>query len=131
MAIVRPSIGGVTFISLSGIPETSAETIMEVTRKGQDGSIFVKDGSKTKAFATTTMVDVLSGNTLASVELSYKALVGTIVTVKTQNNQNYSNILVLDVVVDSIRDITTASGGVVNSPTILARATWQLQAMDV
>lgn len=130
MAVIRPTIGTETFITLRGPVVPLAERVETLKRKGLSGSDFRRVGKGALPFTVETMVDVSSTAGAKTKMLAYAALCGTLVTVKDDLGNQWTNVMVLNVRATEHSRTGTAVGGVNTTPAAIVRATWEMQATE-
>ena len=115
------SIGGNSVISLRGqIDSGEGERLENITRAHVDGVAFRKVGKRGAPFAMTSLVDCASASAAKSTFGTYKALEGTLTTVVDDAGNSWSNVAVLNVRRNSIRQVYTPVGGVAGGGWLLS-----------
>jgi len=128
MAIVRPAIGGQTFISMSGGLDPAGELLDITHRQGVDGVSVGKLGKDGLTTTHETLRDLPSAASVKTTMDTYKGLIGTLVTVKDELDNDRSNYLVVSVRQIRAFKVVGGSGGIEATPTHMLRAEWQLRA---
>lgn len=125
MPIVYDQIGAEVFLTLEGsMPQPQATELEEITRPGVRGRAFRQQEQRGAIWRVRTVVDLLGSAAAVSKVSDYKAMVGTVVTVK-YRGENFATYMVIDVMADDIRVVTTPVGGVTGG-THLVEASWVL-----
>jgi len=130
--MASPSIGGNNMLDLTGavVPATG-QTVEDITRAGVDGTAYRQIGKRGPPFTMTSLVDVQTTAAAATLDGTYKALQGTLVTVVDCVGNSWSNVAVLDVSPIRIQAVTCATAGKSGAnPGCLVSATWTLQCTN-
>ena len=128
MALTRAQIGSYTFIKLEGSVVGFTEAMEDITRPGVDGVAIRYQGQRAPEFEMISEADVSSKSGVATLMALYRALVGTLVTVKDDLGNSHTYIAVKGVQQEFEVPITSASGGINSNPAALLRCRWRLQS---
>lgn len=107
-----PSIGGQSFISISGRPDLLGQKVEEITRPNVDRHAWRTTGLRAEPTSHTCQVDVVDLNTAAALVVTMKALEATLVTVVFDDGQTHDNVLIQNVKHVSTQAGLAAAGGV-------------------
>ncbi len=120
------SIGGNTFIRLSGPLDPQGITVQEITRPGADGNAYRKMGSRGEVTTLDGLTDCLGFNAANSLVVSCKALQGTTTTI-VRDGLSYSNMFVLKVIPGRPYAVLSPVGGTCGG-NVLQPIQFQVQA---
>lgn len=123
--MATPQIGSFSFITMRGArPLAPALRVEEITRDNADGHAFRDIGSRADRVEVVTLVD---NSAPATLEVNYRALMGTLVTVAMPEGLSITNVMVHDVRVEGVFKTLTPVGGIA-AGTWVVQAVWSLQA---
>lgn len=125
MAHTWDKIGSLEFIELQGDLSEPGIEVEEITRPWVDGVAFRRMGTRGRPMQLRGLVDVANAAAADALLDTYKALQGTLVTIrmKTVNRANY---IVLNVEILGRRKVSTVSGGT-TSGVWLVESGWTVQ----
>lgn len=124
------SIGGSSFITLRGSINPTGTDVIEITRPGVDGHAFMDMGKHAGKSQMQSIADVSNASGAKAAILAYKALKGTLITVTDDTGQQYTNVLVQEVIATNPKNVKTPVGGLVGGSYLLS-ANWVLQHTNV
>jgi len=120
------SIGGNTVLFLKGVVAPKGESLEEVTRPGVSGHSFSKMGERSSVITVETLIDLTSASARNTMITTYRALVGTAVTVVDDFSKSTTGVIVHDVQEISSKMGASAVGGI-NGGKVLLHCRWRLQ----
>jgi len=120
-------LGSEDFIRISGGVDVPGERTQEISRPRVDGVALRKVGKRGRPFSMRSVVDVLTAGATADAADAYAKMMGTIVSLYDGLGNQWTELAVRDVVVDTPRRMRNGVGGV-NGGSYIVRATWTLQA---
>lgn len=124
------SIGALNFAIMQGVLLPSGESVEEITRAGVHGHAFRLHGKRNPPSVLRTIADAADAATAETVIASYRAAIGTIVTVSDAREQSIENVIVLDCRILSSRHSPIIVGGA-SASGIVITAEWVLQRTEV
>lgn len=126
MAITWDQIGSEYFIALAGELDPIKATLREITRPSVDGRAFRQEGDRSTIFELRGIRDVASGSAADTLITTYKAMIGSTVSIVLRG-QTRANYLVVDVETVSRKAVTSSAGGVgVGTGAYLVESRWTL-----
>jgi len=124
------SIGGKTVLRMRGNFEPgTGETVQDISRAGVAGTGFRKAGKRASPTQITTLVDLATSAAAKAEVEAYKELQGTLVTVVTEGQGTYTNVMVHRVNALPVRQVLSAVGGI-NAGSHLLRCQWVIQMTE-
>ena len=126
-----PSIGGNSVLTLRGEFQTLAQTLEPITRPNIDGVAYRVVGQRGGPFRMLSIVDVDDDAAAEALADTYKALIGTLVTVLDDHGQTHTNIVVLDSRILRKQPVKQAGGGLSTSQGYLVTTVWTLEESNV
>lgn len=130
-SLITPAIGDQDFLDLKGISDTFGDSVAEIAPPMADGNAFRLQGKKAPVYQMDSLVDLDDAATCQTTFDDYKALQGTLVTVKDAIGNTRDNQMVLAVSPVSQKKCAVICGGInVNDgdPGFLMACRWHLQS---
>lgn len=124
------SIGSLNFAIMQGVLQPTGETVEDITRPGIHGHAFRLHGKRNPPSMVRTFADAADAAAAELLMASYRAAIGTVVTVSDSRESSIENVIVLDCRIVSARYSPIVVGGSGNSG-IVVIADWTLQRTEV
>ena len=130
MAVLEGSIGGITFLRLSGEVNPQGDEPETFVAPGVDGLGADNIGERSREFVMISTVDVADDVDKLALLSNYKALQSTLVTVIDSTGDTFDNVLVIHVEPVQSNSVIGGVGGKNADPAGLFSCRWEMQATE-
>lgn len=129
---ISDGVTTLNFVRLRGNPDPMAYRIERIDRAGSDGIAYRKGAKKPSPFTVETFEDLATAAETETKLESYKAMVGSLVTVIDDFTVTRTNVMVLGVAPVRAAAVTGSAGGIALTAAVaILVARWELELTEV